>query len=222
MNRNDDVDVTVVLDAARTLLLTRGHATVTVPAIATLSNIPQKQLREVFSTANDALVAMLNREYRAMYVAIIPNIERDPRGGLLSQICRYMLTEVYENPVAKTLFMTDPEALSSLMRNAYSFSYLPGNDRHLDLAERLQHAGMIRADVNAATVASIISAFSGGLALTAPHHDLDTAVDGLALLLARGVDADIDNDIINNDTSAGKAVFYDWAARLTDMSASRT
>jgi len=217
MNRHDDIDISVILDAARDLLLGGGYATVTMSAIAALGSVPQRRLREVFATVDDALVAMLNREYRAMYMAIIPNIERDPRGGLLSQICRYMLTEVYENPVAKALFVTDPEALSALMRNAYGFSYLPGNDRHLDLAERLQRAGMIRSDVDPTEVASIISVFSGGLALTAPHHDLDTAVDGLALLLARGVDVDIDTGA--NDTSVGKAVFYDWAASLTDMHA---
>jgi AcrR family transcriptional regulator len=217
MKRHVDIDVTVVLDAARDLLLGGGYATVTVSSIATLGGVPQKRLREIFATADDALVAMLNREYRAMYMAIIPNIERDPRGGLLSQICRYMLAEVYENPVAKALFVTDPEALNALMRNAYGFSYLPGNDRHLDLAERLQRAGMIRSDVDPSEVASIISVFSGGLALTAPHRDLDTAVDGLTLLLARGVDADIETGA--NETAVGKAVFFEWAESLTDMHA---
>jgi hypothetical protein len=151
---------------------------------------------------------MLNREFQGMYGNIVQNIERDPRGGLLSRMYTYILSSVYERPLAKTLFVIDREALNSIMRNSHSFVYVPNVGIRSELIEGLQSAGMVRADVDARMVSSVLSACSAGLALTAPHDDLDLIIDGLSTLISRGVDADV------VDTAPGKAVFFDWATSL--------
>ena len=116
---------------------------------------------------------------------------------------------MYERPLARTLFVIDREAMNSIMRNSSSYTYAPTVGIRGELIEALQEAGMVRADVDARQVSSILSACSAGLALTAPHDDLGLIIDGLSTLLSRGVDADV------VDTSAGKAVFCDWATKLT-------
>ena len=151
---------------------------------------------------------MLNREFQGMYGNIVENIERDPRGGLLSRMYTYILSSVYERPLAKTLFVIDREALNSIMRNAHSFVYVPNVGIRSELIEGLQAAGMVRTDLDARIISSVLSACSAGMALTAPHDDLDLIIDGLSTLISRGVDADVD------DTSPGKAVFFDWATSL--------
>jgi hypothetical protein len=55
----------------------------------------------------------------------------------------------------------------------------------------------------------MLTIYSAGLALTAPHEDLDRAVRGVTELLSRVVDVDV------NDTTPGKTAFYDWAQSLS-------
>lgn len=208
MTQSHVTDVEVILDAAGDLIMNDGHAAVTLASIASRAGISVDEVSEMFPTANDAMVAMLNREFHGMYGLIVQNVERDPRGGLLSRMYTYILSAVYERPLAKTLFVIDREALNSIMRNAHSYAYTPNVGIRAELIEALQEVGMVRADVDALTVSSVLSACSAGLALTAPHDDLGLIIDGLATLISRGVDADVD------DTSAGKAVFYEWATKL--------
>lgn len=209
MTQANLTDVEIVLDAASDLIQNDGYAAVTLPAIALRAGVSIDEVEAMFPTANDAMVAMLNREFHGMYGLIVQNIERDPRGGLLSRMYTYILSAVYERPLAKTLFVIDREALNSIMRNGSSYAYTPTIGIRGELIEALQEAGMVRPDVDARQVSSILSAVSAGLALTAPHDDLGLIIDGLSTLLARGVDADV------ADTSAGKAVFFDWATKLT-------
>ena len=204
--------VDAVLDAAADLITNDGYSAVTLPSIASRAGIPIEQVSDTFPSANDAMVAMLNREFQGMYGNIVENIERDPRGGLLSRMYTYILSSVYERPLAKTLFVIDREALNSIMRNAHRLVYVPNVGIRSELIEGLQAAGMVRPDVDARVISSVLSACSAGMALTAPHNDLDLIIDGLSTLISRGVDADVD------DTTAGKAVFYDWATSLVARS----
>lgn len=209
MTQANLTDVEIVLDAASDLIQNDGYAAVTLPAIALRAGVSVEEVEAMFPTANDAMFAMLNREFHGMYGLIVQNIERDPRGGLLSRMYTYILSAVYERPLAKTLFVIDREALNSIMRNGSSYAYTPSIGIRGELIEALQAAGMVRPDVDARQVSSILSAVSAGLALTAPHDDLGLIIDGLSTLLSRGVDADV------ADTSTGKAVFFDWATKLT-------
>jgi AcrR family transcriptional regulator len=209
MTQSHLTDVETVLDAASDIIQNDGYSAVTLQSIALRAGVSVEEVEAMFPTANDAMVAMLNREFHGMYGLIVENIERDPRGGLLSRMYTYILSAVYERPLARTLFVIDREAMNSIMRNSSSYTYAPTVGIRGELIEALQEAGMVRADVDARQVSSILSACSAGLALTAPHDDLGLIIDGLSTLLSRGVDADV------VDTSAGKAVFFDWATKLT-------
>lgn len=208
MTQSHLTDVESILDAASDIIQNDGYAAVTLPSIALRAGLTVDEVEAMFPTANDAMVAMLNREFHGMYGLIVQNIERDPRGGLLSRMYTYILSAVYERPLARTLFVIDREALNSIMRHASSYAYAPSIGIRGELIEELQRVGMVRPDVDARQISSILSACSAGLALTAPHDDLGLIVDGLSTLLSRGVDADV------TDTTPGKAVFFDWATKL--------
>jgi len=202
-------DVDRILTAAADILMADGYDAVTVAAIAAHSGLAQAEVSELFETPGDALVAMLNREFGAMYAGIVDHIERDPRGGLLSRVYLYILAGIYERPLSKTLFVIDRDALNRIMRHSHSFRYVPQVGIRGEMIERLQEAGMVRRDIDASMISSVLSVCSAGLALTAPHDDLDLVIRGISDLLARSVDADV------ADTEAGKRVFYDWATSLT-------
>lgn len=209
-------DVDRILTAAADILMADGYDAVTVDAIAAHSGLAQAEVSELFETPGDALVAMLNREFGAMYAGIVDHIERDPRGGLLSRIYLYILAGIYERPLSKTLFVIDRDALNRIMRHSHSFRYVPQVGIRGEMIERLQEAGMVRRDIDASMISSVLSVCSAGLALTAPHDDLDLVIRGISDLLARSVDADV------ADTEAGKRVFYEWATSLTISSPSNS
>lgn len=202
-------DVDRILTAAADVLMADGYDAVTIPAIAAHSGLSEPEVSELFQSSGDALVAMLNREFAAMYAGIVDHIERDPRGGLLSRVYLYILAGIYERPLSKTLFVIDRDALNRIMRHSHSFRYVPQVGIRGEMIERLQEAGMVRRDIDASMISSVLSVCSAGLALTAPHDDLDLVIRGISDLLARSVDADV------ADTEAGKRVFYDWATSLT-------
>lgn len=202
-------NVDTILDSAADLIVHDGYGAVTFSAIASRCDCTHDQISAMFDTPNDVLVSMLNREFGRMYASIVDHVERDPRGGLLSRMYTYILASVYERPLARTLFVIDRDALNQIMRNANGFVYMPNVGVRSDLIEGLQRVGMVRPDVDARMVSSVLSVCSAGLAITAPHDDLDITIRGIADLLHRGVDEDV------TDTSAGKTVFYDWATSLT-------
>jgi AcrR family transcriptional regulator len=206
---NPLTDVDLILDTAGDLIVNDGYSAVTMSTIADRTGYSHDQLGELFDSSGDVLISMLNREFSRIYASIIDNIERDPRGGLLSRVYLYILTALYERPIARSLFLIDRGALNDIMRNNTSFRYVPQIGIRSELIEALQEVGMVRRDIDATMVSGVISSFTAGLALTAPHDDLDVFVRGLSDLLARGVDEAV------TDTEPGKQVFYTWATSLT-------
>jgi hypothetical protein len=152
---------------------------------------------------------MLNREFTGIYMSMVDHIERDPDGGKLSRIYYYTLAGVYERPLARTLYTVDREAMNVIMRSANSFRYVPGVAVRADLIETMQRVGMVRRDVDAGTVSNMLTIFSAGLALTAPHDDLDRVVRGVTDLLSQVVD-----EPGVEDTTPGKTAFFEWAVSL--------
>ena len=201
-------DLEAVLDTAADLVVHDGFDAVSFRAIANRLDVHESGLSRMFASLDELLVAMLNREYGSMDRVILDNVDRDPLGGLVSRIYRYTLSAVYERPLAQALYLTDRDGLNSLMRTSHSFSYVPNVGVRAGYVERMKRAGMVRPEVDAAMVSAVLSTFSAGLALAAPHSDLDLVVNGFCDMLARWVDEDVD------ETSAGKAAFFEYATSL--------
>jgi AcrR family transcriptional regulator len=199
-----------VLDVAADIVANGGFDTLTLESLAAAANVSPELVVEQFGSLQEALVLMLNREFTGIYVSMVDHIERDPDGGRLSRIYYYTLSAVYERPLARTLYTVDRDAMNAIMRSANSFKYIPGVGIRADLIEAMQRAGMVRRDVDAGTVSHMLTIFSAGLALTAPHDDLDRIVRGVTDLLAQVVD---EENVV--DTAPGKAAFFEWAISLT-------
>jgi AcrR family transcriptional regulator len=198
-----------VLDAAADLVVNGGFETLTLERLAASAGVAPGEVIDLFGSVDEVLVLMLNREFTGIYLAMVDSIERDPDGGKLSRIYYYTLAGVYERPLARMLYTADREAMNTIMRKANSFGYLPGVGVRADLIESMQRVGMVRRDVDAGTVSHMLTIFSAGLALTAPHDDLDRIVRGVTDLLAQVVD-----EVGVEDTRPGKVAFFDWAYTL--------
>jgi AcrR family transcriptional regulator len=199
-----------VLDVAADAFVNDGFDAVSFRHVASRLDVDESDIAELFDSVEQLLISMLNREYARMFRDIVDNIERDPLGGRLSRIYRYVLSAVYERPLARALYLMDRDGLNRIMRSTHGFAYVPQIGIRSDFIDRMKAAGVVRDDVDSAAMSAVISAVSAGAALQAPHGALDDIIAGLGTLLERSVDTDL------ADTSAGKAVFFQFAASLAD------
>lgn len=207
--RPESVDADDVLDAASDAFVNDGLDAVTFRRIAGSLDIDETEIEELFSSVEALLTAMLNREYRMMFHEIVDDIERDPLGGRLSRIYRYVLSAVHVRPLARALYLMDRDGLNRILRATHGFAYVPQLEIRAGFIDALKEAGTVRADVDSEAVSAAISAVSAGAALLAPHTRLDDVVQGLQTLLERSVDTD------GPDTSRGRAAFIAFAMSLT-------
>ena len=163
---------------------------------------------ELFHSTGQLFVSLFNREYGGIFRMIVDHMDRDPLGGLLSHIYRHVLGAVHERPLARALYLTDPIALNSIMREAYGFEYMPRLGVRAEFIDMMKEAGMVRRDIDSASLSALITAVAAGAALTAPHEELDNLIDGFATVLERAADTDA------VDTGPGKAAFVNYAAGL--------
>jgi AcrR family transcriptional regulator len=204
------VDVDHVLDAATAIVLEDGFESASLREIAAKARITEEELLELFGSTGQLFVAMLNREYQGIFTVIIDHMDRDPLGGRLSHIYRHTIGAVYERPLARALYLTDPIALNTIMRAAYGFAYLPQLGPRAEFIDMMKDAGMVRHDIDSASLSAVLSSVVAGASLTAPHAELDRIVNGLMVMLERSVDTDA------HDTSPGKRAFLQYATSLTD------
>ena len=198
-----------LLDATARLVVEDGFDAVSISSIANTAVVSEDQVLAHFGSLEDLLVAMLNREFTRLWTDILDDLDRDPRGGLISHIYRYTISGVYESPLVRALYLADRDGLNTIMRSTHGFSYVPGFGVRTDFIERMKEIGMVRPEVDAARLSAVLSAVSAGAALTAPDSQLDLVNAGLFDLLSASVDADVD------DTAPGKAAFVEFALSLT-------
>lgn len=207
-NAGDPVDLDDVLDVASDIVVNDGFDALSFARVCSRLDVEQGAVIEVVGSVEQMLIALLNREYTRMFHELFDNIERDPLGGRLSRIYRYVLTAVYERPLARALYLTDRDGLHRILRATSGFAYVPQLSVRSDFIDLMKEAGVVRTDVSSVAVSAVISAVSAGTALTAPDGRLDDVASGLSMLLERSVDTD------KADTSEGKAVFLRYAMSL--------
>ncbi|HWH98562.1 MAG TPA: helix-turn-helix domain-containing protein, partial [Pseudolysinimonas sp.] len=204
-----------LLDAASHLVIEDGFDAVSIAQIAVRAVVSEDQVLAHFGSLEDLFVALLNREFTVLGTDILDDIDRDPRGGLLSHIYRYTLTGVYKRPLMHALYLADRDGLNTIMRSTHSFNYIPDFGVRAVFIERMKEVGMVRPEVDAERLSAVLSAVSAGAALTAPNSQLDLVNEGLFHLLNRAVDAEV------VDTSPGKAAFVEYAMSLGGRGANR-
>ena len=206
--RESPLELDDVLDEAADAFVNDGFDALSFRHVASRLDVDVDDIEEFFDSVEQLLISVLNREYGRMFRSLVDNIERDPLGGRLSRIYRYVLSAVYERPLAKALYLTDRDGLNRIMRATHGFSYIPQLSVRSDFIDRMKDAGVVREDVDSAAISAVISSVSAGAALQAPNGELDDIIEGLGTLLERGVDTD------RTDTSAAKAAFFEYAAGL--------
>ncbi len=207
------IELDAVLDVAADAYVNDGLDALSLRHIASRLGVEPGAVVALVGSVEQLIVSMLTREYDGMFRAIVDNIERDPLGGRLSRIYRYVLSAVYERPLARALYLLDRESLDRIIRTTRGFAYVPRLDVPAVFIDRMKEAGVVRTDIDSAAVTAVISSVSAGAALQSADAELDDIITGLGTLLERGADTDI------TDTSAGKKVFLEYAASVAEDAA---
>ena len=207
---NYAVDADAVLDAATKVVLDDGFESANLRTIAAKARITEEELLQLFSSAGELFVAMLNREYSGIFRVIVDHMDRDPLGGLLSHIYRHTIGAVHERPLARALYLTDPIALNTIIRAAYGFDYMPQMGVRAEFIDMMKDAGMVRNDIDSVSLSAVLASVVAGASLTSPHEELDRIIQGLAVMLERSADTDA------CDTTPGKLAFLRYASSLVN------
>lgn len=197
-----------ILEAASGIVIGDGVDALGYGTIAERLGLSREEVVAAFPMFEELLAALLTRETAEMVRIVADNIERDPRGGLPSRIFGYALGAVYEHPLARSLYLSDPAGLNRIMRSIDGVEAVPDLTIHPGLLPALQQAGMVRHDIDPTAITAVISALGSGISMSAPGQSLDAVTAGLVLLLERGVDAEV------ADTTPGKNVFFAFAESL--------
>lgn len=207
---NHSVDADAVLDAATKIVLDDGFESANLRAIAAKARITEEELLQLFSSTGQLFAAMLNREYSGIFRVIVDHMDRDPLGGLLSHIYRHTIGAVHERPLARALYLTDPIALNTIIRAAYGFDYMPQMGVRAEFIDMMKDAGMVRNDIDSASLSAVLASVVAGASLTSPHEELDRIIQGLTVMLERSADTDA------CDTTPGKLAFLRYASSLVN------
>lgn len=197
-----------ILDAAATIVVGDQTDALSYSRLAHRLGSTIDAVRAVYPVFETLVASLLTRETAMLTRVIVDNVDRDPRGGLPSRIFSYALCAVYEQPLARALYLDDPAGLARIVRMTDGVAELPTLSLHPDLLPELQRAGMMRADIAPARVAAVIDVAGAGIAMSAPRQQLDAVAAGLRMLLERAVDADV------VDTTPGKALLARYTATV--------
>lgn len=197
-----------ILTAAADILIGDGIDALGYGTLSARLGCDRSDISAVYPLFEELLADLLTRETAELSRIVVDNVERDPRGGLPSRIFGYALTAVYEHPLARALYLTDPAGLNVIMRTLDGVAAVPDLSIHPQLIASLQEVGMVRADVDPDAVTAVISVVGSGVALSAHSQPLDHVSTGLVTMLERAVDADV------VDTTPGKNVFFRYAESL--------
>lgn len=203
-----------ILDNAADLVVRHGFDRVTTAEIAKAAGVAKGVLYLRFTSKDELLNALLDREFANAVRAVTELIDEDHCGGLLSRLYVHSLRAVHASPVLTAFYGAahgESRAVTRLVRHRSGSRYPARELVGVAFLNELHRAGMIRADVDPATLARLLAVWSIGIATSAPHDDLDDLIICIGQLIERAIDADV------TDSSPGKLAFTELARVLIDQ-----
>lgn len=202
------VDTSVILDAAADLVADRGFDKSTMEAIAAHAGVAKGVLYLRFSSKDELLAALVDREVVLATRHTAQLVENDPLGGMLSRLYVHSVTVLHARPALLRFYREESSQLARLVRRV-------DEDRHrsrellgAEFIRALQTRGMVVASLDAEALAANLSLWSYGLAVRAPHAEVESLILGMAEVLSRSADTDA------VDTTPGKRCFAELAEAL--------
>lgn len=153
-----------ILDAAAELIAHYGYDKTTMDDIAREAGISKGAIYLHFKSKEALFEALLLRASDAISERFLELIDADPAGATLFNLYRYALIVVDEAPLLKAIYTYDKRILGDWVRHLREIpAYAGAMNLTVDFVRYFQDAGMIRADLDPATVAYLLGALRYGI-----------------------------------------------------------
>ncbi len=153
-----------ILAAASELISHYGYDKTTVDDIARAAGISKGAVYLHFRSKEQLFEALLMRESDALIARYFERLEADPKGLTLFNIYRYGLEVIDDSPLIRAIYTRDRRVIGDYLRHIRdSAAYSEVASFSIEAVQQFQQAGLMREDVDAESVAYLLSALRYGL-----------------------------------------------------------
>ena len=201
-----------LLDAAARLLVRWGYRKTTIDDVAREAGVGKGTVYLHWNDKNELFRSAILRERRRYTEELERRIAADPEGGLLHRVAAHGMLATLDNPLMAAIIRgrsdifngflgaQDPAFLEQIVGSADTYFV------------ELQRAGLLRADVPAATITYLLTALKVGI-INSPDifsrermPDMEHLTEALSDLVRRWLEP----EGLPGDTGAGKRLLTDW------------
>src|SRR5581483_7768083 len=182
-----------ILATATRLILHYGYDKTTMNDIATEANVSKSTLYLYWQSKEELFRALLTRETLDVVDDWLRRVHDDPQGGTLFGIYQHGFLALLAHPLMSALYTKESHVLGEYVRRRDRARHVLPYHLNRVLVQRLQAAGVIRADLDDAVLNHVLVLLSVGLfssgELLPPQEapPLEEVVDALAHMVQRSL-----------------------------------
>ncbi len=203
-----------ILDAAAEVIVRYGYDKTSMSDIAEAAGVTRAIVYLHFPGKENLFEALLFREVQKYNRDWLTAIEQDPDGGsTIGAIFRSVLYAVDQSPFISALMKQDRRIFGNYLHKPGNlFASIHTDALWVDLLQRLRQAGAIRAEIQPAVFAHIMSALAAGLlaATDAPQQGGSPSFEDTLQTVAIMIDRTLVPEG-NPQSAAGKAIIHQLA-----------
>ncbi len=152
-----------ILDAAAAVIVRLGYDKTTMSDIADEAGLSRGTVYLHFKGKEELFVALVCREWMLYAQTWMEYVEADPRGATIGGYCRALFRAIDTRPLIASVMRRDRRVLGNYLRKKDNiFASFQTGALTRDFIQRLQAAGTIRPDVDAAVMSHIVDIVSWG------------------------------------------------------------
>ncbi len=193
-----------ILDAAANLIAHYGYDKTSVSDIAQAAGVAKGAIYLHWASKDKLFDTLIVREMQRLLSNLLERIEQDPQGGSLVRMYHHSLLALQANPLMRALYTQDSRVLGDYIHRQDNSRYIERFWFGRTFIEYLQNAGQVRRDIDAQSLAYLLSIIAYGFTKietiipTDQSPPLESVADALDGLMASGI------ALKDGDQEAGK------------------
>jgi AcrR family transcriptional regulator len=207
-----------ILDAATTLLVRWGYRKTTIDDVAQEAGVGKGTIYLHWRDKNELFRAAIWREQQRYIEETQRRIAADPEGGLLHRITVHAMFAALSNPLMAAIFRGNSDIF-----NGFLGAYDPGFLNQLlgdtdTYIVKLQHSGLIRADIPASVITYLLTALKFGI-INSPDlisqeriPDMERLTEALSDLIRRWLEP----EQLPSESESGKQLFTELLSKVKE------
>jgi TetR/AcrR family acrAB operon transcriptional repressor len=201
-----------ILDAASHLIAHYGFDKTTMDDIAREAGVSKGALYLEWASKDDLLDALLSYQMQRLLDDFLARMEADPQGGQIANLYRHALMALQQNALMAAMYTRDSRVLGDFVRRQDVTRYTNRLMFGKDAIIQMQHAGLLRADIQPDVLVYLFSVIALGflhvetIIPPAEAPPMPDVAEALTNVIGRGFAAQ------NGDSEIGKHAMRQFVA----------